>query len=81
MNSIYLISVIVLVRLFFSSFKKNNDNSNKIIHNNAKTEDSASTILSKEIPLELGKNKWLHPDDEFIKFKKTKHYKSQTFEI
>jgi len=37
---------------------------------------------STEIPIELGKNKWLYPADEFVeKWKKPKHYKSIPFEL
>jgi hypothetical protein len=37
---------------------------------------------SKEIPIELGKNKWLYPADEFLeKWKKPKRFKSVTFEL
>ena len=37
---------------------------------------------STEIPIVLGKNKWLYPADEFVeKWQKAKHYKSITFEL
>lgn len=81
MNSIYVVSVIVLVRLFINSYRNNNENSNEIVQYDTNSEDLSDNKSFNEIPLVLGKNKWLHPDDEFVKFKKAKHYKSETYDI
>ncbi len=57
-------------------------NKKKIHTNNNSDAEIVEVNSSTEIPIELGKNKWLYPADEFVeKWKKAKHYKSITFEL
>ncbi len=81
MNIIYLINVIVLVKLFQYFYKFNSVNTKELIKNCNSSKHCLDNNSSKEISKELGKNKWLHPDDEFVKYKKIKYYKSKNYEI
>lgn len=85
MNIIYLISVIVIIKLVSYFFKMNKGTAKEIKEKFKNTE----TLLESKQPIDntiestktLGKNKWLYPDDEFVKHSTPKHYKSKKYKI
>ena len=72
----------ILLNKVQTRLKMFNFNKKKIKTNSNSTVDIFAINSSTEIPIELGKNKWLYPADEFVeKWKKPKHYKSTPFEL
>lgn len=72
----------ILLSKVQTSLKMFNLNKKKI-HTKSNSEGAKIDMNSSiEIPIELGKNKWLYPTDEFVeKWKKPKRYKSIPFEL
>ena len=91
MNIIYLISAVVIFKLIVLFIKRINVNAEEInyscdnieppLENKSSTENTLETKSSMENIKDLGKNKWLFPDDEFIKHKNPKHYKAKNYKI
>lgn len=67
MNFIYLFIVLIIVKLFHYIHKSNSGNE-KQIYNDSNSEEEADEFESSfEMPKEFGKNRWLHPTNEFGK--------------
>ncbi len=85
MNIIYLISVIVIIKLVSYFYKTNNVSSKEIKEKYRDPETHLESKQSMDNTIEstktLGKNKWLYPDDEFVKHSTPKHYKSKKYKI
>lgn len=80
---IFIVNYKILLTKVQTSLKMFNLNKKKQPHAKCNSEGVIIDINSSiEIPIELGKNKWLYPGDEFVeKWKKPKHYKSIPFEL
>lgn len=91
MNIIYLISAVVIFKLIVLFNKKTNLNEEEInnscdnieppLENKSSTEHTLETKSPMENTKDLGKNKWLFPDDEFVKHNNPKHYKAKNYKI
>ena len=81
MNIIYLISAVVIFKLIVYFTKRINVNVREINNSYDKTDLTSEIKLSTENTKELGKNKWLYPDDEFVKHKNPKHHKSKNYKF
>lgn len=88
MNYIYLIGVILIARLFYSFYKKDNTNQGLSEDNNANQEliksnnaNRKPTKRNKKLnkPEIASKNTWLYPTDEFGKMEKGTVYESKTY--
>jgi len=62
---IYLLVVLAIVKLFHFLNKSASTNKEQISFNSDEYETDLETSIEK--PKEFGKNKWLHPADEFGK--------------
>lgn len=71
-NIIYIISVILIAKLFYSIFKSDNVNNEQSQKVGNIEEDKTDIKPSIEQPKGLGKNKWLHSADDFGKLEKGK---------
>jgi len=85
MNILYLIVIVGVLKLLIFFFNRNNQNptvnSKEISNNCNNVELFVDSKLPNENTKDLGKNKWLYPGDEFVKYQKPKHYKPKNYEI
>lgn len=77
MSTIYLISCVVILTLFYYHYKSRRLHKKQI---NPEIQNQIITDTGKEINPEIAtKNKWLHPTDEFGKMEKGVVYESKTY--
>lgn len=76
-------TVVFFVRIFIYYYKRSSENGTKDETNNNCNNNELSLDLKSptENTKELGKNKWLYLDDEFVKYDKPKHYKPQNYKL
>jgi hypothetical protein len=67
MNSIYLIVILIIVKLFHYLNKSNSRKEKQICYESNSEEEADDFKSSIEMPKEFGKNRWLHPTNEFGK--------------
>lgn len=67
MNIIYSVVFLIMAKLFHSVYKNHRANKKQIHNKSNELLDKTDFKSSIEMPKELGKNKWLHPTDEFGK--------------
>ena len=72
MNIIYLIVFLIIAKLFHSVYKNDRANKKQIHNKSNELLDKTDFKSSIEMTKELGKNKWLHPTDEFGKMEEGK---------
>ncbi len=81
MSIIYLISIVAIIKLFQYFYSRTNVTAKEKITNCDSNEHQIDFKSLIEKPKELGKNKFLYPDDEFISHKKVKKYKPKNYDI
>ena len=78
---IYVISFVAIVKLFQYFYNRTNVKAKETITNSNSQEHKTYAKSSIEMLKELGKNKFLYPDDEFISHKKVKKYKPKNYDL
>lgn len=82
MNTVYLIGIILIVKLFCSFYKRNHTSHELIKSSNATQKQNKSNRANQKLikPQMTTKNKWLNPINEFGDMEKGVVYESQTYE-
>ena len=81
MSIIYFVSIVAIIKLFHFFYNRTNAPAKETTTNFTGNEHKIDLQSSIKQPKELGKNKFLYPDDEFIGPKKVKKYKPKNYDI
>jgi len=81
MNIIYFISIVAIIKIIQYFYNRTDVHEKETISNYNCHEHKIDTVSSNKKPMELGKNKFLYPDDEFIRHKKVKKFKPRNYDI